>query len=131
MTHTKRRTGAALALTTALLGWACSDLSVEGGGTLSLVLTASDSSTAVGTEIQFNYDVRGTFLNGVILDYGDASSLDSIPTSGAQSARGRFLHTYDTPGEYQVTGTVEDAQQGSLSKHLTIEVSPVTPAPGG
>ncbi len=130
MKITTRRTGAALAVGAALLAWACSDLSVEGGGPLDLVLTASHTSAAVGTEIEFSYDVHGSFLNGVILDFGDGTALDSVPTNGAQSAKGRRLHTYDAPGQYQVTGIVEDATQGTLSRQLAIEITPPTPAPG-
>ena len=127
--NTTRRNGGALALVAALAFWGCSDLSVAGGGTLDLVITPSATSAAVGTEIQFDYVVQGTFLSGVIFDYGDDSPLDSIPTSGAQSARGRRLHTFTAAGQYQVTGTVEDSSQGSLSRSVTIEITPPTPAP--
>jgi len=127
--NTTRRKGGALALVAALALWGCSDLSVEGGGPLDLVITPSATSAAVGTEVRFDYEVRGTFLNGVIFDYGDGSPLDSVPTSGAQSARGQRRHTFDAAGQFQVTGRVEDASQGSLSRTVAIEITPPTPTP--
>lgn len=124
MTITRRTTVAALALAGALLAWACADLSVDGGGELAFTFTPSQTSATVGTEIQFDYDVQGTYLNGVIIDYGDGSKHDSVPTSGAQSAKGNRLYTYGAPGEYRVIGTVEDAVRGSLSREVTIEITP-------
>ncbi len=126
MTNTTRRTGAALTLAAAVLAWGCSDLSVEGGGPLDITLTASQTSGPEGTEIEFSFDIVGTFLNGVVLDYGDASLPDSIATSGAQSGSGRRKHIYAVAGQYEMTGTVEDAVQGTLSKQISIEITPVT-----
>jgi hypothetical protein len=126
-----RRTGATFAFAAALLAWGCSDLSVQGGGPLDITLAVSQTSAAVGTEIEFSFVAQGTSLSGVILDYGDGSALDSIPTSGAQSASGRRQHTYGDAGLFQMTGTVEDAVQGTFSRQLSIEVTPPTPAPGG
>lgn len=129
MTHTKRTKAVAIGLAAALFGWGCSDLSVEGGGPLDLTLTASETSAEVGTEIEFDYDAQGRYLRGIIFDYGDGSPLDSVPASGAQSAHGRRLHTFEEPGEFQVRGTVEDASEGSLTRTVVVQISPVTPSP--
>lgn len=129
MTISTRRTGSGLALLAVVVGVGCADLSTEGGGPLELTITASQTTATVGTEIQFDYTAKGSFLAGVILDYGDLSPLDSIPALGAQSSSGRRPHTYTEAGEFQMTGKVEDSVQGTLTRQIQIEITPVTPAP--
>lgn len=116
------RTGTAAVVIAALAAWACSDIKITGGQPLSFTLDADRTSAPTGVEIEFQFRATGTYLNGVILEYGDGA-VDSIVMNGAQSASGRRKHAYDVAGPYQVIGTLEDAVEGPLTRQLSVEVT--------
>jgi hypothetical protein len=117
---------AVLTCLAATFACACSDVTFEGGGELTFTLTADRTSAPVGTEVQFDYEASGTFISGVIIQYGDGA-LDSIPSNGAQSSAGVRRHAYTEAGEFLVIGRVEDAAKGALTEQITLQI--VAPAP--
>jgi hypothetical protein len=106
---------------------ACSEISSEGGGPVSITLTADRTTAPVGGEIVFSFEAKGTSISGVIVEYGDGVA-DSVVAFGAVTAAGELLHTYSGPGNYQVDGRVEDAVRGVARDQLTVTI---TASPGG
>lgn len=109
-------------LATVPLWLACSDVLFEGGGPLSITLSADKTTLVAGDTVSFSYDAVGTILQGVIMQYGDGVS-DSVSTSGAQTVQGHFVHVYPTAGTFTATATVYDGQQGTESAQATLQVS--------
>ena len=101
---------------------ACSDLTFEGGGPVSITLTATPTTVATGTDVTFTYDIAGEFLDGVTLDYGDGAA-DTAYAQGAQSAHGKFVHAYDASGSFTAIGVVYDGRQGPDSATVVIQVT--------
>jgi PKD repeat protein len=116
------RTGTAAVVLAAFAAWGCSDIKVSGPQPLSFTLSADPMSAPTGVEIEFHFEATGTYLNGVILEYGDGKS-DSIPMNGAQSASGRRKHAYDVAGDYTVIGTLEDAAEGPLTRQVQVSIT--------
>ena len=116
------RTGVAAVVLAALMAWGCSDIKITGAKPLTFTLDADRTSAPVGVEIEFHFEATGTYLNGVILEYGDGAS-DSIVMNGAQTASGRRKHAYDDAGTYQVIGTLEDASEGPRTATLSVEIT--------
>lgn len=111
----------------AVIGWSCSSIASSGGEPLSLTLTADRQTAAVGQDVTFTYEARGTSISGVLLDYGDGA-LDSINSFGSQSATGRRVHAYGEAGDFTVVGTVFDAVDGTRSSTAAITVT-AAPSP--
>lgn len=108
----------------ALVGgvWGCSDSLVDIGRELSLDFSGPPT-TALSDSLPVTYDVRGRSLLGMVVDYGDGS-LDSLFFSGAQSAGGRVAHKYQEPGDYVVSGKVQDAVEGSIMAEFPVTIVP-------
>lgn len=104
------------------LSAACSDVTFEGGGPVSISLTADRASAVVGQDVTFTYDVTGELLDRVTIEYGDGVA-DTIVTNGAQSAHGRAVHAYDTAGSFTVLGVAYDGVQGPDSATVAIQVT--------
>jgi hypothetical protein len=119
---TMTRTGVAAVVMAALVAWGCSNIEITGSQPLSFTLDADMTSAPTGVEIEFHFEATGTYLNGVILEYGDGAK-DSIPMSGAQSASGRRKHAYDAVGDYTVIGTLEDAAEGPVTATVTVAIT--------
>lgn len=119
----KRRAVLARAVLLAVLAAAgCRDVTFEGGGPLTVTLTADKTSVAAGGAVTFTYDVVGSSLVTFTLDYGDGSS-SSLNPAGAQTASGHFTHTFAAPGSYKAVATAEDNAQGTKSAEVTVEVT--------
>jgi len=113
--------GLALALLTVAASAACSDVTFEGGGPLTLTLTADRTSASVDQAVTFDFEVVGSVLVGVIITYGDGDS-DTTDTFGAQTANGRFIHAFAEGGSFTVVGTVFDNVQGSAADTVVVQV---------
>lgn len=100
---------------------ACSEVTFEGGGPLSFTLTADRTTAAPGDSITFSYNAVGSIIAGVVMDYGDGTA-DSLNTSGAQTASGRFVHAFSSAGSYTVVGTLIDNLQGPASDQVVVQV---------
>jgi len=101
---------------------ACSDLTFEGGGPVSITLTATPTTVATGADVTFTYDLKGEFLDGVTLDFGDGAA-DTAFAPGAQSAHGSFVHAYDAAGAFTAIGVAYDGRQGPDSATVVIQVT--------
>ena len=100
---------------------ACSEVTFEGGGPVSITLTADRTAAAPGDSISFSYDATGSVIVGVVLRYGDGS-VDSLSTSGAQKASGRFVHAFSAAGSYTVVGTLVDNVQGTATDQVLVQI---------
>jgi len=116
------RSGVAAVVLAALVAWGCSDITVTGAKPLTFTLDADRTSAPTGVEIEFRFEATGSYLNGVILQYGDGAG-DSIPMNGAQTASGHRRHAYDAAGQYQVIGVLEDASEGMRSDTLLVDIT--------
>ena len=100
---------------------ACSEITFEGGGPVTLTITPDRTTVPVGGTVTFDFSAKGSILIGVIMDYGDGES-DSLDTAGAQTASGRFVHSFHAPGTFTVVGTLLDNLQGSVKTEVQITV---------
>jgi len=116
------RTGVAAVVLAVLAAWGCSNIKITGARPLSFTLDADRTSAPTGVEIEFHFEATGTYINGVILDYGDGIS-DSIPMSGAQSASGRRKHAYVVAGDYTVIGTLDDSAEGPVTDTVPVTIT--------
>ena len=119
--NTRTRIGAA-ALVAALGAVACSEITFEGGGPITLTLTADRTTAAKGQDVTFTYDVTGELIEGVTLDFGDGD-VDTTFTLSAQSASGRFVHAYSAAGTFTAVGVAHDSRQGPDSARVVIQVT--------
>ncbi|NJD19978.1 MAG: hypothetical protein FIA95_11950 [Gemmatimonadetes bacterium] len=111
-----------LAVALAAVLAACSDVTFEGGGPLTIKLIADRTTASVGQNVTFDFDATGSILDGVVVDYGDGVA-DTMYTSGAMSAHGQFLHAYSAAGTYNAVATVFDAVQGQDSATVAIRIT--------
>lgn len=100
---------------------ACSDVTFVGGGPVTITLTANKTAVPAGGSVIFTYDVKGTYLDGVVIDYGDGVA-DTAFTAGSQTASGTFGHAFGLPGAYTVIGRAEDGATGTATAEVVITV---------
>jgi len=100
---------------------ACSDVTFEGGGPVTIQLSADRTSVPAGGSVTFTFEATGTYLNGVVVDYGDGV-VDSVSTLGAQTAAGSVSHSFGLPGSYTVVGRAEDGVTGTATAEVVIQV---------
>ena len=100
---------------------ACSDITFQGGGPVTIKLTANKTTVPAGGSVTFSYEVKGTYLDGVVIDYGDGAA-DTAFTVGAQAASGTFGHAFELPGSYTVIGRAEDGATGTATAEVVITV---------
>lgn len=100
---------------------ACLDDSITGTRPLSIVITASTTTPAVGAAVDFEFLAQGRGLSLVVLDYGDGG-VDSVTFSGPVEAGGDLVHTYTTAGMFTVVGEATDLE-GIIADTLTITVN--------
>lgn len=105
---------------------ACADSTrvLPTSGPISLVLTVTPKSINAGEQVTVSASSVGTFLLGTVLDYGDGF-IDSIGASGAQTQSVTCPKGYNEPGTFIITATVDDGQQGRLSRQDTIVVASI------
>ena len=96
---------------------------------LTVTLTASQESAAVGQEIRFRYESRGTNLSQTVVEYGNGD-LETVPfiyTGGApvniNSQAGHFDYAYEEPGTYVARATVSTVAGDSRSAMVTVQIS--------
>jgi hypothetical protein len=117
-----RRATAWAAIALAVAAAACSEVTFEGGGPVSITLNADKTTAKVGQNVLFSFDAVGSILDGVTLDYGDAVA-DTMYTLGSVTAHGQFLHAYTAAGTYRAIGTAWDARQGPASDTVVIQIT--------
>jgi hypothetical protein len=108
-----------LALAAALL-CACGGDSVEPLA-LSITLTATPASAAVGDTVTFVADAQGNALTALSADYGDGTS-DGFQIPFARTARNSFKHVYATAGTFTATASVAQADSTTKSATATVQV---------
>ena len=101
---------------------ACSDVTFEGGGPVSITLISDRTTAKTGQNITFDFDATGSILDGVIIEYGDGVD-DTIYTSGAMTAHGQFLHPYGSAGTFVAVGTAYDAVQGQAMDTVVVQIT--------
>lgn len=102
---------------------ACGSSSLDIGGPLTLSISAV-SPVVVTDSLILQFDVAGTALLGVVIDFGDMQ-IDSVPFLESQTAGGRRPHLYAAPGQYLITVRAEDRTQPSVTEQLTVTINPV------
>ena|ERR1044071_3331934 len=100
---------------------ACSTL-VDADRPLTIGFTVDKPTLTLGDSMLFTITVQGTSLVGVTLDYGDGSTT-AYPTSGAQTARLTYYHTYKARGSYDVVLNVTDARAGERGATIQVRVN--------
>ena len=110
------------AFVAALVLGGCSEITFEGGGPVTITITPDRTTVPVGGAVTFDVSAKGSILIGVVMTYGDGSS-DSLEMAGAQTASGRFVHAFDTPGTYTVVGSLLDSVQGTVTAEVQVVVS--------
>jgi len=100
---------------------ACSDITFTGGGPVTIQLSADKASVPEGGTVTFTYAAKGTYLNGVVIDYGDGVA-DSVFTQGSQKAEGVVSHQFALSGMYTVVGRAEDSATGTATAEVVIQV---------
>jgi hypothetical protein len=95
---------------------------------LDLTLEATPTTVAVGQEVTFTIDVRGTQLLGLRMSYGDGpESFDYLGIAGARTARWSNTHAYEEPGTYVATARADELGD-TMSRQVSITVTPVASA---
>ena len=122
MRHPSRVTSRALLCTLPLLAsLACSESSVEVGGTLSIQLTVTPATQTQGQPVQWQTSAAGRSLAGTVVDFGDGQ-VDSVAAMGAQTQALNNEKTYDSVGVFIVVAEVVDQLQGSAMDSATVEI---------
>ena len=96
---------------------------------LTVNLTVSQESAAVGQEIRFRYESRGTNLSQTVVEYG-TGEMETVPfiyTGGApvniNTQAGHFDYAYEEPGTYVARATVSTVAGDSQSATVTVQIS--------
>jgi hypothetical protein len=71
--------------------------------------------------VTFTYQVKGTSLDGIVIEYGDGVA-DSVFTQGAQTATGSVAHAFEVAGSFTVVGRAEDGSTGTATAQIAIVV---------
>lgn len=101
---------------------ACLDNSITGTRPVTISLDVSPETVMVGEEVTAFYQVTGTGILGVIVNWGDGL-FDSVSYSGAAvEAAEPVIHTYADTGSFDIVGTIE-AQNGVLSATAGVVVN--------
>lgn len=100
---------------------ACLDDSITGTRPLSITITASPTTTTVGSAVDFEFLAQGRGLSLITLAYGDGV-LDSVTFSGPVEAGGDLVHTYNAAGMFTVVGEATGIE-GVTADTLTITVN--------
>jgi hypothetical protein len=87
---------------------------------LSISVTATPTSAAVGDTITFVANMQGNGLIAVDGDYGDGTAPDGFDIPFGRTARNTFKHVYSTAGNFTATFTA--AQTDSTAKSATVTV---------
>lgn len=101
---------------------ACSSVTFEGGVPISIELSADRTAVPTGTEVNFTYNVKGTYISGILIDFGDGVA-DTVYTQGAQTAAGVASHSYSEVGSFTVVGVADDSATGTATAEVVITVS--------
>lgn len=112
---------AAVILAMAAIATGCLDDSITGERPISIDLDVTPQSPMVDENVRAVFNVTGTGLRGVLVDWGDGV-VDSVAMSGLVVEATSFVdHSYTLAGEYPVTARVED-QTSSESTTTTVIV---------
>lgn len=86
---------------------------------LSIEFTVDPQTASVGDSITFEVAGTGSFVSGLVIDFGEEGADDHEFVTQGQSASTSTRHAYESPGTYQAVGIVFDSS-GQLSD--TVEV---------
>jgi hypothetical protein len=92
------------------------------GRPLTVTVTASKTTAAVGESIDFRADATGRSLFGIEVDFGDGIA-EAQSTFGAQSATARFSHAYDEAGVYEVAAFAVEQSGASVVRSIDITIN--------
>ena len=118
----KRNAAVWSAIIAVVVAGACSEVTFEGGGPVSITLISDRATATTGQSIAFDFDAHGSILDGVIITYGDGLA-DTIYTSGSMTAHGQFLHAYESAGTFAAVGTAYDAVQGQAMDTVVVQIT--------
>jgi hypothetical protein len=89
---------------------------------LSISVTATPTSAAVGDTITFVTNMQGDNLIAVEGDYGDGTSPDGFDIPFGRTARNTFKHVYTTTGSFTATFTAAQADSTARSTTATVQI---------
>lgn len=113
---------AALAVSVVMAASACARTSTDVGEPLSITLTVDRTSGRAGLDtFSFHYEVAGTDLLGVVLDFGDGQ-VDSLAAMGAARAAATREHVYASPGTYSASAKAQEAFGNAKADTVTVVV---------
>lgn len=104
--------------------WGCFD-ELEGPYPTEITLSVASPDGAVGEAFAFRYEVRGTSLSRVEVDYGDGSE-DSWNLGGAVTGTRNFEHAFGEAGTYVVVARLEELAGGEATDEVTVQVQAVS-----
>ena len=76
-----------------------------------------------GEDVTVRAEVRGSTLQGTIIDYGDGQ-VDSFAAFGANTQTVTQTKVYDSAGSYTIVATAEDPSQGEISAEVMVLINP-------
>lgn len=94
---------------------------VTGTRPLSMTMSVDAATPAVGDTVTFSFQVTGTGLSAVNIDFGDGET-DAHTYFGSVEAAGFSTHAYAAAGSYVVRGEVI-AAAGSTTDSVTVTVN--------
>jgi len=98
----------------------CANSSVEPLA-LSISVTATPASAAVGDTVTFIATMQGTNLITVVGDYGDGTT-DGFDIPFGRTARNTFKHVYHTTGSFTATFTAVQADSSARSTTTAVQI---------
>lgn len=88
---------------------------------LSISLTTTPASPAVGDTVTFVANMQGVGVTAIDVDYGDGTP-DGAAIPFARTARNTFKHVYHTAGTFSAAFTVTQADSTAKSATSTVQV---------
>lgn len=108
------------AVCAAVLLSACASDSIE-PLPLSISVTATPATAAVGDSVTFVASSQGTSLVAVTADFGDGAT-DGFQIPFGRTARNTFKHAYSTAGSYTATFTIVQADSATKSATASVQI---------
>jgi len=88
---------------------------------LSISVTATPTSAAIGDTVTFIASMQGNNLIAVVGDYGDGTT-DGFDIPFGRTARNTFKHVYHTAGTFTATFTAAQADSSARSATAAVQI---------
>ena len=91
---------------------------------LSVSVSTTTPTAAVGETVLFEVSATGGFLVGILLDYGDEEADTFNLTTPTTSITSTLSHEYQAAGMFLVEAQAKDVQEGLIASTITVTISP-------